>query len=138
MVWFGLVWYGFLSLIINFLKDFSYELFINFLNFWGILFKCYIAFSVLILIHLYRYELERLKPVVTGLCRTIANLPVNNSKQRLSQSEIAKKVSNPPPLIYKFVQSQPGVALFLGKREIMIVDSTQQIFHGIRAQFCEC
>ena len=30
---------------------------------------------------------------MTNLCRTISNLPVHNAKQRLSQSEIAKKVS---------------------------------------------
>ena len=28
-----------------------------------------------------------------------------------------------------------GVALILGKRQIMVVDSTQQIFRGIRAYF---
>ncbi|XP_023336271.1 nuclear pore complex protein Nup98-Nup96 [Eurytemora carolleeae] len=52
------------------------------------------------------YELERLKPVVTGLCRTIANLPVNNSKQRLSQSEIAKKVAHFMRAVYSFESSR--------------------------------
>jgi nuclear pore complex protein Nup98-Nup96 len=52
------------------------------------------------------YELERLKPIVTGLCRTIANLPVNNSKQRLSQSEIAKKVAHFMRAVYSFESSR--------------------------------
>jgi hypothetical protein len=39
-----------------------------------------------------RYELERLKPAVSNLCKRISGLPVTSSKQRLAQSEIAKKV----------------------------------------------
>jgi len=48
------------------------------------------------------YELERLKPLVTNLCRTISNLPVHNAKQRLSQSEIAKKVAHFMRAVYSF------------------------------------
>ena len=51
-------------------------------------------------IYVRSYELERLKPLVTNLCRTISNLPVNNTKQRLAQSEIAKKVNQSPYLMY--------------------------------------
>ena len=40
-----------------------------------------------------RYELERLKPAASNLCGRISSLPVTSSKQRLAQSEIAKKVS---------------------------------------------
>jgi hypothetical protein len=40
-----------------------------------------------------RYELERLKPAASNLCGRISSLPVTSTKQRLAQSEIAKKVS---------------------------------------------
>ena len=38
----------------------------------------------------------------------------------------------------KNTEATLGVALFLGKRQVMVVDSTQQIFRGIRSQICEC
>lgn len=39
-------------------------------------------------------KLERLKPVVNGLVRSVSNLPVHSGHQRLAQSEIAKKTAN--------------------------------------------
>jgi len=56
------------------------------------------------------YELERLKPLVTNLCRTISNLPVNNTKQRLAQSEIAKKVAHFMRAVYSFESSGVGAS----------------------------
>ena len=39
-----------------------------------------------------QYELEKLKPNVSSLCRAVGHLPVDCPKDRLAQSEIAKKV----------------------------------------------
>ena len=38
------------------------------------------------------YDLERLKPDVTQLCRAVSSIPVATARERLAQSEIAKKV----------------------------------------------
>ena len=38
------------------------------------------------------YELEKLKPSVSSLCRAVGHIPVETPKERLAQSEIAKKV----------------------------------------------
>lgn len=39
-----------------------------------------------------QYQLERLRPAVARLCRAVSSIPVITAKERLSQSEIAKKV----------------------------------------------
>ena len=39
-----------------------------------------------------QYELEKLKPSVSSLCRAVGHLPVESPTERLAQSEIAKKV----------------------------------------------
>lgn len=39
-----------------------------------------------------QYQLEKLKPAVSRLCRAVSTIPVTNPKERLAQSEIAKKV----------------------------------------------
>jgi nuclear pore complex protein Nup98-Nup96 len=41
-----------------------------------------------------QYELEKLKPSVSSLCRAVGYLPVDTPKERLAQSEIAKKVAH--------------------------------------------
>ena len=41
-----------------------------------------------------QYELERLRPSVSGLCRAVATIPVTSARERLAQSEIAKKVAH--------------------------------------------
>jgi len=41
-----------------------------------------------------QYELERLRPSVSGLCRAVATIPVTTARERLAQSEIAKKVAH--------------------------------------------
>ena len=38
-----------------------------------------------------QYELEKLKPSVSSLCRSVGKLPVETTKEQLAQSEIAKK-----------------------------------------------
>ena len=38
------------------------------------------------------YQLEKLRPAVSRLCRAVASIPVTTAKERLAQSEIAKKV----------------------------------------------
>ena len=38
------------------------------------------------------YQLEKLRPAVSRLCRAVASIPVTITKERLAQSEIAKKV----------------------------------------------
>jgi len=52
--------------------------------------------------HTLRYEFERLKPLVTSLCRQIGNVPVHTSKQRLAQSEIAKQAAHYMRAVYSF------------------------------------
>ena len=39
-----------------------------------------------------QYQLERLRPAVSRLCRAVSSIPVITAKERLAQSEIAKKV----------------------------------------------
>ena len=39
-----------------------------------------------------QYQLEMLKPAVSRLCRAVSTIPTNTPKERLAQSEIAKKV----------------------------------------------
>ena len=39
-----------------------------------------------------QYELEKLRPSVSSLCRAVGNIPVDTPRERLAQSEIAKKV----------------------------------------------
>ena len=41
-----------------------------------------------------QYQLEKLRPAVSRLCRAVSTIPTNTNKERLAQSEIAKKVSN--------------------------------------------
>jgi len=41
-----------------------------------------------------QYELEQLRPNVSTLCRAVGKLPVETPKERLAQSEIAKKVAH--------------------------------------------
>ena len=38
------------------------------------------------------YQLEKLRPAVSRLCRAVSTIPTNSPKERLAQSEIAKKV----------------------------------------------
>ena len=40
-----------------------------------------------------QYQLEKLRPAVSRLCRAVSTIPTNTNKERLAQSEIAKKVS---------------------------------------------
>ena len=40
-----------------------------------------------------QYQVERLRPGLASLCRAVASIPVSGPRQRLAQSEIAKKVS---------------------------------------------
>ena len=40
-----------------------------------------------------QYQLEKLRPAVSRLCRAVSTIPANTNKERLAQSEIAKKVS---------------------------------------------
>ena len=40
------------------------------------------------------YSIERLKPKITGLCARVSSLEVKSAKERLCQSEIAKKVAH--------------------------------------------
>ena len=40
-----------------------------------------------------QYQLERLRPAVSRLCRAVSSIPVVTAKERLAQSEIAKKVN---------------------------------------------
>jgi len=40
------------------------------------------------------YDLERLRPDVSQLCRAVSKIPVTSCKERLAQSEIAKKVAH--------------------------------------------
>ena len=42
--------------------------------------------------HTLQYELEKLRPAVSRLCRAVSSIPVTTAKERLAQSEIAKKV----------------------------------------------
>ena len=39
-----------------------------------------------------QYQLEKLRPAVSRLCRAVSTIPANTPKDRLAQSEIAKKV----------------------------------------------
>ena len=39
-----------------------------------------------------QYQLERLRPAVSRLCRAVSTIPTTSPKERLAQSEIAKKV----------------------------------------------
>lgn len=41
-----------------------------------------------------QYELERLRPGVSALCRSVATVPAASARERLAQSEIAKKVAH--------------------------------------------
>jgi len=41
-----------------------------------------------------QYQLERLRPAVSRLCRAVSSIPVITAKERLAQSEIAKKVAH--------------------------------------------
>ena len=41
-----------------------------------------------------RAAIERLKPKITGLCARVSSLEVKSAKERLCQSEIAKKVAH--------------------------------------------
>jgi len=63
------------------------------------------------------YELERLKPVVNGLVRSVSNLPVHSSIQRLAQSEIAKKTANYLRAVYSF-ESSSGVPAATTARQL--------------------
>ena len=49
-----------------------------------------------------QYQMEKLKPAVSRLCRSVATIPVNTPKERLAQSEIAKKVSVRMPTLLEF------------------------------------
>ncbi len=40
------------------------------------------------------YAIEKLRPQVTSLCSRVNSLPVTNAKERLCQSEIAKKIAH--------------------------------------------
>ena len=40
-----------------------------------------------------QYQLEKLRPAVSRLCRAVSTIPTSTPKERLAQSEIAKKVS---------------------------------------------
>jgi len=40
------------------------------------------------------YHIEKLRPQVTSLCSRINSLPISTAKERLCQSEIAKKVAH--------------------------------------------
>ena len=49
------------------------------------------------------YQLEKLRPAVSRLCRAVASIPVTTAKERLTQSEIAKKVCSVLEIfMYKF------------------------------------
>ena len=39
-----------------------------------------------------QYELERLRPSVSQLVRAVGTIPATTARERLAQSEIAKKV----------------------------------------------
>ena len=41
-----------------------------------------------------QYELERLRPSVSQLVRAVGTIPAATARERLAQSEIAKKVHN--------------------------------------------
>ena len=41
-----------------------------------------------------QYELERLRPSVSQLVRAVGTIPATTARERLAQSEIAKKVHN--------------------------------------------
>ena len=43
--------------------------------------------------HSLQYQLEKLRPAVARLCRAVSTIPVSTAKERLAQSEIAKKVN---------------------------------------------
>ena len=50
-----------------------------------------------------QYQLERLRPAVSRLCRAVSTIPTTSPKERLAQSEIAKKVCSALEIfLYKF------------------------------------
>jgi len=51
------------------------------------------------------YELEKLKPSVSSLCRAVGHIPVETPKERLAQSEIAKKVAHLMRAVHTMVGS---------------------------------
>ena len=54
-------------------------------------------------LHTLHYQLEKLRPAVSRLCRAVASIPVTTAKERLAQSEIAKKVRLAREIfLYKF------------------------------------
>ena len=50
-----------------------------------------------------QYELERLRPAVSRLCRAVSSIPVNTAKESLAQSETAKKVKQITKTHYFYV-----------------------------------
>ena len=57
--------------------------------------KFYMCWTVGEIHNIYlQYELERLRPSVSQLVRAVGTIPAATARERLAQSEIAKKVHN--------------------------------------------